>query len=418
VVNLEVERSCPAARREGDTVSQIQLLERLGRRARLGLVGGGLDSVIGNTHLLALRADGLADLVAGALSINPEVAEASARALLLPHDRSYANWQDMLADERARPDGVDAVVVITPPQFHAEISEAFLSAGVHVLCEKPMTATVDEAERLARAVAGGSALFAVTHCYTGYPLVREARQLIRAGAIGQVRLIEGQFACGEPGVLREPADASTRHWRFRQGSMGKASVLGEVGSHAHNIVEYVTGQRVTDVSAQLSTIAARREVYDNAYLTVRFDGGAVGRLWSSFVAAGNEHGLEFRIFGDDGSLHWRQEDPEYLWQLRPGQAATRISRGIDETSETSRAATRVRPGHPEGYLMAFATIYRDFLTAVLKTLLNEDATIDLALLPSAEDGLSTIRLIQAAVTSHDSGAATRLGSTTAATSRR
>jgi predicted dehydrogenase len=399
-------------------MSQIQLLERLGRRVRLGLVGGGLDSVIGNTHLLALRADGLAEVVAGALSIDPQVAEASARALLLSPERSYPSWQDMLAGESARPDGVDAVVVITPPQFHAEISEAFLSAGFHVLCEKPMTATATQAEQLARAVAKSSSLFAVTHCYTGYPMVREARQLIGAGAIGAVRLIEGQFACGEPGVLSEPADTSNRHWRFRPGSMGKASVLGEVGSHAHNIVEYVTGQRVTEVSAQLSTIAARREIYDNAYLTVRFDGGAVGRLWSSFVAAGNEHGLEFRIFGDEGSVHWRQEDPEYLWLLRPGQAATRISRGIDDTSEISRAATRVRPGHPEGYLMAFATIYRDFFTGVLKTLLKEDASSDLALLPSAEDGLSTIRLIQAAVASQDSGAATKLSSTTATTTQR
>lgn len=396
-------------------MSQIQLLARLGRRVRLGLVGGGLDSVIGNTHLLALRADGLADVVAGALSINPEVAEASARALLLSPERSYATWQDMLAGEGARPDGVDAVVVITPPQFHAEISEAFLSAGIHVLCEKPMTATVAEAEQLAQVAAESQSLFAVTHCYTGYPMVREARELVRSGAIGEVRLIEGQFACGEPGVLAEPADTSNRHWRFRPGSMGKASVLGEVGSHAHNIVEYGTGQRITEVSAQLTTIAARREIYDNAYLTVRFDGGAVGRLWSSFVAAGNEHGLEFRIFGDDGSVHWRQEDPEFLWVFRPGQTATRISRGLDGTSDISRAATRVRPGHPEGYLMAFATIYKDFFTGVLKTLLDEDASSDMALLPSAEDGLNTIRLIQAAVASHDSGVSTKLSSAAAVT---
>lgn len=389
-------------------MSQTQLLENLGRRVRLGLIGGGLDSVIGNTHLLALRADGLTEVVAGALSIDPQVAAASARALLLPSERSYASWQDMLKDEQVRADRIDAVVVITPPQFHAEISAAFLAAGFHVLCEKPMTSTAAEADELARVVEGSSQLFAVTHCYTGYPMVREARELIRSGAIGSVRLIEGQFASGEPGVLREPEDISRRHWRFRAGSMGKASVLGEVGSHAHNIVEYVTGQRVTEVSAQLSTIAARREIYDNAYLTVRFDGGAVGRLWSSFVAAGNEHGLEFRIFGDDGSLQWRQEDAEYLWLLRPGRAATRISRGIDETSDIARASTRVRPGHPEGYLMAFATIYKDFFTGVIKTLLDQDASAELALLPSAEDGRSTLRLIEAAVASHRSGITTKL----------
>jgi predicted dehydrogenase len=389
-------------------LSQPQLLERFGRRVRVGLVGGGLDSVIGQTHLLALRADGLAEVTAGALSIDPEVAAASGRALLLPPDRSYSSWRDMLEGEKDRPDGVDAVVVITPPRFHAEISEAFLAAGVHVLCEKPMTATAAEAERLARAADASPQLFAVTHCYTGYPMVREARELIRSGALGAVRLIEGQFAAGDPGVLREPADPAKRHWRFRPESMGKASVLGEVGSHAHNIVEYVTGQRVTEVSAQLSTIAARREVYDNAYLTLRFSGGAVGRLWSSFVAAGNEHGLEFALVGDEGSLRWRQEDPEYLWLLRSGEAATRISRAIDSTSEASRAATRVRPGHPEGYLMAFANIYRDFCTAVIRTSLGEDASADLALLPTVEDGRSTMRLIDAAVASQDSGAAVKV----------
>jgi predicted dehydrogenase len=393
---------------EEDSLSAPQLLERFGRRVRLGLVGGGSDSVIGQTHLLALRADGLAEVVAGALSIDPGIAEASARAMLLPPERGYATWRDMLAGEAARGDGIDAVVVITPPRVHAEIAEAFLSAGIHVLCEKPLTATAEQAEGLARAVAASGRLFALTHCYTGYPMVREARALVRSGALGQVRLIEGQFAAGDPGVLREPVDPATRHWHFRPDAMGKAAVLGEVGTHAHNIVEYVTGQRVTEVSAQLSTIAARREVYDNAYLTVRFSGGAVGRLWSSFVAAGTEHGLEFRVIGDDGQLHWRQEDPEYLWLLRPDQAATRISRGLDETSDPSRAATRIRPGHPEGYLMAFATLYRDFCHAVMATALDEDPTPHLALLPTAEDGLSTMRLIDAAVASADTNTPTKL----------
>lgn len=384
-------------------MTQALPLERLGRRVRLGLVGGGLDSVIGQTHLLALHTDGLADVVAGAMSVDPQVAEASARALLLPADRTYLTWQQMSEREATRSDRVDAVVVITPPRIHAEIAEAFLAAGIHVLCEKPMTATFAEAQRLAKVVADAGRLFALTHCYTGYPMVREARHLVRSGALGAIRLVEGQLAAGDPGVLREPADQRDRHWRFRPESMGKASVLGEVGSHAHNIVEYVTGQRVSEVSAQLDTIAARRDVYDNAYLTVRFDGGAVGRIWSSFVAAGNEHGLEFRIFGDDGALHWRQENPEYLWLLRSGESATRISRGLDSTSASSRAAVRVRPGHPEGYLMAFATIYREFLTAVIADLLGEDPAPHLALLPTVDDGLATMRLIDAAVRAHESG---------------
>lgn len=251
-----------------------------------GLIGGGWDSIIGNTHLPALRADGLAEVVAGAFSINPEVAVASARALLLDPDRSYPTWQVMLEAENVRPDRVDAVVIITAPQFHGEISAAFLAAGFHVLCEKPMMGSC------------------------GSPRTSP----IGIGGSGAARWVRPAF--------------------------------GEVGSHAHNIVECVSGQRVTEVIAQLTTIAARREIFDNAYLTVQFDGGAVGRLWSSFVAAGNEHGLEFRIFGDDGSLQWRQEDAEFLWLLRPGRAATRISRGIDETSDASRPATPSGPGIP------------------------------------------------------------------------
>ncbi|GAA0730636.1 Gfo/Idh/MocA family oxidoreductase [Dactylosporangium roseum] len=379
------------------------ILEQVGRRVRLGLVGGGIDSVIGATHLLALRADGLADVVAGALSIDPQVGAASARALLLDPARGYPTWQAMLAAERDRADGIDAVVVITPPQSHAEIASAFLDAGIHVLCEKPMTSTAEEADRLVATVASRAALFAVTHCYTGYPMVRQARAMIRSGAIGAVRLVEGQFASGEPGVLREPADPAQRHWRFRRSSMGPASVLGEVGTHAHNIVEYVTGQRVVEVSAHLSTIAEGREVYDNAYLTVEFDGGAVGRLWSSFVAAGNEHGLEFKVFGTDGSLHWRQEEPEHLWLLRPGEAATRITRGLDSNDADSLSATRIRPGHPEGYLMAFAAIYRDFLTGVLRAVAGQDEQPEMRHLPSVHDGLSTMRLIDAALASHERG---------------
>jgi predicted dehydrogenase len=376
---------------------------RLGRRVRLGIIGGGLDSVIGSSHLVALRADGLADIVAGAMSIDPVVADQSAAELLVAQDRRYATWQDMLAAERSRDDGIDAVVVITPPRFHAEIAIAYLGAGIHVLSEKPLTATAQQAIALVEAVENSSAIFAVTHCYTGYPLVREARELVRAGAIGRVTLIDGQLAAGDPGVLREPADPARRHWNLRPESMGKAVVLGEVGSHAHHIVEYVTGQRVVEVSAQLATLAENRDVYDNAYLTLSFDGGAKGRLWASYVAAGNEHGLQFTIFGNEGSLHWDQEDPEHLWLSRAGEPRQRLSRGLDGTTEAAKAASRLRPGHPEGYLMAFATIYRDFFTGVLLTLLGEDATEALAQLPTVQQAARTIRLMDVAIESHDSG---------------
>lgn len=382
-------------------MSDDNLLSRVGRRVRLGMIGGGQDSVIGSTHLIAFRVDGLAELVAGAMSIDPIVAASSAAAQLIQSDRQYATWQDLLAGERDREDRIDAVVVITPPQFHGEISEEFLKAGIHVLCEKPMVANLKQADSLVESTRSNEAFFAVTHCYTGYPLVREARAIVQSGTLGELRLVEGEFAAGDPGVLREPEDISKRHWHFKPSAMGKAVVLGEVGSHIHNLIEFITGDRVATVSAELHTIAQRREIFDNAYLNVELNGGAVGRLWSSFVAAGHEHGLKFRIYGDEGGLEWNQEEPEFLWHIRPGDSPVRISRGLDSASASARNAARIRPGHPEGYLLAFATIYRDFFEGVLKAQIGEDPTASLALLPTAEDGLSTLKLIDAAVRSHD-----------------
>lgn len=375
-------------------------IERLGRRLRVGMVGGGLDSVIGQAHLIALRADGMADVVAGAFSIKPDVSRATGRSLLVDEDRIYESWEHMLAAEIERPDRIDAVVVITPPALHGPISSAFLKAGFHVLCEKPMTADVAQAAALHRDAAQSESVLAIAHCYTGYPMVREARQLVASGAIGSLRMIDAEHAAGGPDMVREPEDPSTRHWRFRQSSMGKHSVLGEVGSHPHNISEYVSGLRVTSVSATLTTLAERREVYDNAYLNVEYGDGVVGRIWSSYVAAGSEHGLGFRIFGDEGSLMWQQEDPEYLWMRRPGQPAQRISRGLACTSAESRAATRIVSGHPEGYLLAFANIYRDFFSGVVLKELDEDPAPALALLPNVDDGRSTMEVIDAAVSSN------------------
>lgn len=381
-------------------------IKDLGRRLRVGYVGGGTDSVIGKVHQVALRADGLGELVAGAFSIDPEIGRATGAELLLDPARVYDTWHDMLAGETSREDRIDVVVVITPPKLHQEIASAFLAAGFHVLCEKPMTDSAEAADTLARDARSASGLFALTHCYTGYPMVREARELIKAGTIGDVRLIEAEHAAGGPDMINDPEDRSRRHWRFRKESMGMAAVLGEVGSHPHNISEFVTGQRVQQVSASLSTIAPGREVYDNGYLTVGYDGGAIGRIWSSFVGAGHEHGLGFRIFGSEGSLQWRQEDPEYLWHLVPGEPVRRLSRGLPSTSELSRASTRLGWGHPEGYLMAFANIYRDFLSAVAVHELGDDPADFLGRIPGVADGLSTMHVIDAAVQSHDAGGKT------------
>jgi predicted dehydrogenase len=364
-------------------------LERLGRRLRIGMVGGGADSVIGETHRVALRVDGQYDLVAGALSIDPEIAVSSARAELIAADRTYTDFRAMAVREAEREDGIDAVVIATPPQTHLAVAREFLRQGIHVVCEKPMTATADEAEQLVAEVAASERRFLLTHCYTAYPMIREARTLARSGALGRIRLVEAEFASGDPGVAREPADPADRHWRFRASSMGRHAILGEVGSHAHNIAEYVTGARVTRVSARFDTIAERREVHDNAYLTVEYGNGAVGRLWSSYVAVGHEHGLALRVFGDEASIAWHQESPEVLWHRQLGGPTTALTRASDGLSRESLAATRFRPGHPEGYALAFANLYREFA----EELAGGQPS---GLLPTAEDGLATLRLIAAA----------------------
>ena len=376
------------------------LLERFGRRLRLGMVGGGLDSVIGGTHLVAMRADGLCELVAGAMSVDPEIAVQSARAELIAEERTYLDFREMAKHEAARPDGIDAVVVATPPQLHFPVARAFLERGIDVICEKPLCRDFGEALELRDLVARHERLFCVTHCYTGYPIVRHARAMVAAGELGAVRLIEGELCAGDQGVATEPEDPAKRHWRFRKDSMGTGAILGEVASHAHHIVTHVTGLRVNEVSAELTTFADRREVHDNSYVTARFENGARGRLWGSYVASGNDHGLSFRVFGDKAGIRWDQEEPEILWFKAPGEPARRIARGYDTLAPEAAAATRMRPGHPEGYVLAFANLYADFARAFMARALGIPHAPFLDRIPGVDDGVEVMALIDAAVRSH------------------
>ncbi|RWL17938.1 MAG: Gfo/Idh/MocA family oxidoreductase [Mesorhizobium sp.] len=380
-----------------------ETIRRFGRRVRLGMVGGGEGSIIGETHMLALRADGLCELVAGALSSRPEVARASAARQMIAPDRSYDSYAEMAEREAARSDRIDAVVIATPPDSHLDIARHFLSRGFDVICEKPMTRDALEALELSQLVHDSARLFCLTHCYTGYPMVRQARDMVQAGVIGKARMIEVEFAPGEPGTAIEPENPDERHWRFREGSMGKAAILGEVGSHAYNIACFIGGSRAEAVSATLATFADRREVYDNAYVTVRYQDGAQGRLWSSYVASGNDMGLKFRIFGDKAGLGWDQESPETLVHKPIGEPAVVLARGYGSTSQASRAVTRFRAGFPEGYGLAFANLYTDFAKALIARELGIPNEQYLRELPSVDDGLEGMRLIEAAIASHGSG---------------
>jgi predicted dehydrogenase len=377
------------------------LIEAFGRRIRIGMVGGGADSVIGNTHLIAMRVDGLCELVAGAMSVDRTVAIASAQRQLLAPDRIYTDYHKMAENEAARRDGIDAVVIATPPRLHFPIAKFFLEKGIDVICEKPMTHDLAEARALVDLVCGTGRLFCLTHCYTGYPMVREARALVRAGAIGKIRLIDAEFSIGAPGVALEPDDPTERHWRFRLDQEGKAGLLGEAGSHAYHMACYITGLVAEEVSAVMTTYASRREVYDNAYLTVRFTSGAQGRLWYSYVAAGNDHGLTIKIFGETGSLIWWQEEGEVLWHKPMGGPALRITRGYDGQSPGATSATRVRAGHPEGYLMAFANLYKEFAQAIMARKLSLRYGQYTSALPTVQDGALGMAFIEAAIQSNE-----------------
>lgn len=376
------------------------ILTKLGRRLRLGMVGGGFDSIIGETHRIAFQTDGYYELVAGAFSIDREVARRTAAALLVTEERVYDDYREMARREAVRSDGIDAVVIATPPQIHKDVAISFLSAGINVICEKPLTRTVAEAEELASQVASSGKIFVLSHCYSGFPMVRHARDLVRSGVLGPLRMIEAEFTGGAPGVAVEPADPAQRHWRFRAASMGKEALLGEVGSHAYHLMGYVSGLAPSRVSARMQTFAANREVFDNAYLAFDYQGGAVGRLWASYVATGTQHGLSFRIYGAEAALEWHEEDAEYL-RFRPLRGPEMILRsGQDGTSDLVGRSARFRPGHPEGYPLAFANIYAETALALAAARNGDDPSSYLANLPTVADGVAGMRMIAASAASN------------------
>lgn len=379
------------------------LIRSFGRRVRLGMVGGGSDSIIGGTHLLALRTDGYCELVAGAMSVQPDIALSSAQSQMIDRERAYTDWRVMLEREAQRSDRIDAVVIATPPQLHFPIAKAFLERGIDVICEKPMTRDLAEAQELVRLVRDNDRIFCLTHCYSGFPMTRQARALINQGAIGRVRLIDVIFAVGDPGTSVDPENPADRHWRFRATSIGKASILGEVNSHAYHMAGFVTGLEGQRVSAHLATLAKNREVFDNVYATVEFSDEAVGRFWSSYVAAGNDQGFSFVIIGETGQLRWSQEDSEYLWLKPIGGPAVRHSRGYDSNDPSATRHDRFRAGYAEGYGLAFANLYVDFAQAVMARQLGRPYGEYLAILPSVVDGASGMKFIEAATLSHEQG---------------
>jgi predicted dehydrogenase len=327
---------------------------------RLGMVGGGADAFIGAVHRMAARLDGHFDFVAGALSATPERARASGRALGLAEARIYDDYETMAAQEAARDDGIEAVAIVTPNHMHALPALAFLKRGIHVICEKPLAATTDEAREIAGAVAQSGAIFVLTHNYTGYPMVRAAREMVAAGALGDLRVVQVEYA---QDWLAEAVDSKQADWRTDPARSG-AGAIGDIGTHAFNLAEFVTGLRVESLAAELSSFVPGRQVDDNAHVMLRLEQGARGQLWASQVAVGNENGLRLRVHGARGGLEWDQEAPDRLWFTPFGEAKRLLTRGGAGAGHAAERLTRVPAGHPEGYIEGFANIYAEAARAI------------------------------------------------------
>lgn len=374
-------------------------------RIRLGMVGGGNDAFIGGVHRIASRIDDRFELVAGALSSTPEKARASGAALGLDPDRTYATFEDMAKAEAARADGIEAVSIVTPNHMHYPAAKAFLDVGIHVICDKPLTATGADAEAMKQAVASSKALFILTHNYTGYPMVRQAREMVANGDIGQIRVVQVEYPQDWMTGPVETDGVKQAEWRTDPARSGAGGATGDIGTHAYNLACFVTGLKGRELAADLQSFGAGRVLDDNGHVLLRFDGDARGMLWCSQVAPGNENGLKLRVYGDRGGLEWKQEDPNYLWYTPHGEPPRLIRRMGAGASDAANAVSRIPGGHPEGYLEGFATIYTAAADAIRAVQNGTDRDAAMGLLPGISAGLEGMAFIQACVTSSEQNAA-------------
>ena len=367
-------------------------------KLKWGLIGGGEGSQIGPAHRLGAGLDGAFSFVAGALDQCPEAGIVFARKLGVAEDRAYGNWQEMLAGEQERADKVDLVTVATPNATHFEITKAFLEAGFHVLCEKPMTATVQEAEQIVKLSRSTGKICAVNYGYTGYSLVRHMKAMVARGDLGAIRVIVAEFSHGHHADAAQ-ADNPRIRWRYDPAQMGVSAQFADCGIHALHMASFVSGQEVTRLSADFVSTISGRSLEDDAMVSFRMSGGTVGRLWTSAVAVGRMHGLTLQVFGEKAGLRWAQEQPNQLYFTPTGGRTQIIERGEGQLSPEADRASRVAIGHAEGMPLAFANIYADLADAILAQ--KQGRAIDPVsdLFPKAEDGLRSIVAITQAVKS-------------------
>ena len=363
-----------------------------------GMIGGGEGSQIGPAHRLGAGLDGAFDFVAGALDHRPDMGRDYGQRLGLAPDRAYGDWREMLAGERDRADRVDLVTVATPNATHFEITKEFLAAGFHVLCEKPMTMTVAEGEEIVKLARDTGTICAVNYGYSGYSLVRHMRAMVARGDLGAIRLVKAEFAHGHHADAADAENPRVR-WRYDPAQAGVSAQFADCGIHALHMASFVTGQEVTRLSADCVSCIASRELEDDAMVNFRMDGGAVGRLWTSSIALGRQHGLTLQVFGEKGGLRWSQEQPNQLYWMPLGARLQVIERGEGGLSPEADRTSRVTVGHAEGMPLAFANIYTDLAEAI--TARKEGRAMDPAanLYPRAEDGLRSMAAVFAVAAS-------------------
>lgn len=363
-------------------------------KLKWGMIGGGEGSQIGPAHRLGAGLDGAFDFVAGALDHRPDAGRDYGQRLGLAPDRAYGDWQEMLKGESARDDRIDLVTVATPNATHFEITKAFLEKGFHVLCEKPMTMTVEEGEEIVKIARASGNICAVNYGYSGYSLVRHMKAMVARGDLGAIRLIKAEFAHGHHADAAD-ADNPRVRWRYDPAQAGVSAQFADCGIHALHMASFVIGQEATQLSADIVSCIASRELEDDAMVNLRFDGGAVGRLWTSSVAIGRQHGLTLQVFGEKGGLRWSQEHPNQLYWMPLNERLQIIERGEANLSPEADRTTRVTIGHAEGMPLAFANIYKDLAEVINAAKVGTAPDPAANLYPRAEDGLRSMAAVEA-----------------------
>lgn len=364
-------------------------------RIRLGMVGGGNDAFIGGVHRFASRLDDRYELVAGALSSTPQKARASGAVLGLDPARTYDDFKAMAIREARLEDGIEAVAIVTPNHVHYAAAREFLKRGIHVICDKPLTSTLPEARKLVKAAERSSALFVLTHNYTGYPLIRQAREIIANGELGDIRVVNVEYA---QDWLTQDDDSKQAAWRTDPAQSGLGGATGDIGTHAFNLAGFVTGLKLERLAADLQSFVSGRALDDNGHVMLRYAGGARGLLWCSQVAPGNENGLRLRVYGEKGGLEWAQENPNQLWFTPFGEPKRLLTRGGAGTGPAAARMCRIPPGHPEGYLEGFANIYSEAAIAIEAHRTGAPVPPEVQF-PTVQDGLEGVQFVDACVRS-------------------